>query len=124
MANGNLLQQVFTNLLLNACHAMREGGDVEVRTLSNGEWVSVQFSDTGHGIKPEDIGKIFDPFYTTRPVGQGTGLGLPISYSIIQQHGGRINVESTVGIGTKFTVHLPVRQIGAQHDFLQANYHN
>ncbi len=124
MANSNLLQQVFTNLLLNACHAMLEGGELEVQTLSNGEWVSVQFSDTGHGIKPEDIGKIFDPFYTTRPVGQGTGLGLPISYSIIQQHGGRINVESTVGIGTKFTVHLPIRQIGVQHDFLQANYHN
>lgn len=122
MANSSLLQQVFTNLLLNACHAMLEGGELEVRTLSTGEWVSVQFSDTGHGIKPEDIGKIFDPFYTTRPVGQGTGLGLPISYSIIQQHGGRINVESTVGIGSKFTVHLPVRQIGAQHDFHQANY--
>lgn len=122
MANSSLLQQVFTNLLLNACHAMSEGGDLEVKGMASGDWVSIQFSDTGHGIKREDISKIFDPFFTTRPVGQGTGLGLPISYSIIQQHGGRIDVESAPGKGSTFTVYLPIHQTGVIHDFLQTNH--
>jgi len=124
MANSSLLQQVFTNLLLNACHAMPDGGELEVKLTLNGDWMVVRFSDTGHGIKSEDLTKIFDPFFTTRPVGQGTGLGLPVSYSIIQQHGGRIDVESMAGKGSTFIVHLPVRQSGVMHDFLQTNHHN
>jgi PAS domain S-box-containing protein len=122
MANSSLLQQVFTNLLLNACHAMSEGGEITVKLAAVDNWVSVEFRDTGAGIEPEAIGKIFDPFYTTRPVGQGTGLGLPVSYSIVEQHGGRIEVKSKVGVGSSFTVHLPVRQSGVQHEFF-ANRH-
>jgi len=123
MANSSLLQQVFTNLLLNACHAMTEGGEITVTIVVSGDWVSVRFHDTGAGIEPETVSKIFDPFYTTRPVGQGTGLGLPISYSIVEQHGGRIEVESQVGAGSTFTVHLPIRQSGVQHELFQANRH-
>ena len=107
--NPDLLQQVFTNLMLNACNAMPQGGTLEVvtRATEAGE-VESQFSDTGHGIPPEHLPKIFDPFFTTMPVGKGTGLGLSISYSIIQQHQGTIEVESQVGKGSTFTVRLPV----------------
>lgn len=122
MANSSLLQQVFTNLLLNACHAMNEGGEIMVTLTATDSWVSVEFRDTGAGIEPEALGKIFDPFYTTRPVGQGTGLGLPISYSIVEQHGGRIEVKSKVGVGSSFIVHLPVRQSGTPHESI-ANHH-
>jgi two-component system NtrC family sensor kinase len=80
---------------------------VTTRTTEAGE-VEIQFSDTGHGIPPENLHRIFDPFFTTMPVGKGIGLGLSISYSIIQQHGGAIGVESQVGEGTTFTLRLPV----------------
>lgn len=108
MANGNLLQQVFTNLVLNAFHAMDGGGRLLVQIQQCGDAIEVRFQDSGHGIEEADLNRIFDPFYTTMPVGQGTGLGLPVSYSIIQQHGGRIHVESEVGKGSTFTVQLPV----------------
>jgi PAS domain S-box-containing protein len=122
MGNANLLQQVFTNLLLNACQSMTKGGDLEVVASLIGEWVSIQFADTGIGIDPDEIDRIFDPFFTTRPVGQGTGLGLPISYSIVRQHGGRIEVQSAVGKGSKFTIYLPVRQPGGQHGLFQTDH--
>ncbi len=104
-----MLQQVATNLILNACNAMPEGGTLTVatRTTEAGQ-VQIRFSDTGRGIPPEHLSKIFDPFFTTMPVGKGIGLGLSISYSIIQQHQGTIGVESQVGQGTTFTVRLPV----------------
>ncbi|MBI5956373.1 MAG: PAS domain S-box protein, partial [Chloroflexi bacterium] len=114
-AHGNpqVLQQVFTNLILNACNAMPQGGTLTVATRATeiGR-VEIRFSDTGRGIPPEHLPKIFDPFFTTMPVGKGIGLGLSISYSIIQQHQGTIEVESQVGQGTTFTVRLPVTADG------------
>jgi PAS domain S-box-containing protein len=107
--NPQVLQQVFTNLILNACNAMPQGGTLSVATRATEiGWVEIRFSDTGRGIPPEHLPKIFDPFFTTMPVGKGIGLGLSISYSIVQQHRGTIEVESRVGQGTTFTVRLPV----------------
>ena len=103
----NQLQQVFLNLALNACEAMPAGGTLTVATAAEGGGVVISMEDTGCGIKKEDLGNIFDPFYTTKPVGKGTGLGLSVSYGIVEQHGGRIEVESQVNVGTTFTVSLP-----------------
>jgi two-component system, NtrC family, sensor kinase len=104
------LNQVFMNMLVNAAQAIDTHGSITIRTgkLENEVWV--EFADTGHGIKPENLGRIFEPFFTTKPVGKGTGLGLSISYSIVQKHHGRILVESEVGKGTSFKVFLPIRQ--------------
>jgi len=106
--NPDLLQQVFTNLILNARNAMPDGGTLTVAArATEGGQVEVRFGDTGHGIPPENLSAIFDPFYTTMPVGKGVGLGLSISYSIIRQHQGTIEVESQAGQGTAFAVRLP-----------------
>jgi len=112
---GNLLQQVFINLFLNAINAMPAGGVLEI-TMERVEKreVRVGVTDTGKGMSPAEIDKIFDPFYTTSPVGQGTGLGLSVSYSIIKQHFGSIEVESVPGRGTSFWVRLPVITSGQQ----------
>jgi signal transduction histidine kinase len=110
VSNGvsSLLQQVFMNLYLNALHAMPQGGAITV-TLEKGEGEAVvRVADTGRGIAPEDLGKIFDPFYTRSPVGRGIGLGLSITYSIVQQHLGAVEVESQVGRGSTFLVRLPL----------------
>ncbi len=104
------LNQVFMNLLVNAAHAIAERGQIVLRTGHERDWVSVSVSDTGVGIAPENINRIYDPFFTTKPVGTGTGLGLSISHSIISKHGGRIDMESVVGSGTTFRVWLPVCQ--------------
>ncbi|MEW5914231.1 MAG: ATP-binding protein [Thermodesulfobacteriota bacterium] len=112
---GSLLQQVFMNLFLNAINAMPTGGVMEVLVESLGKReVRVGVTDTGKGISPNEIDKIFDPFYTTSPVGQGTGLGLSISYSIIKQHFGSIEVESTPGQGSSFWVRLPMLMSGQE----------
>ena len=106
-----LLQQVFTNLILNACKAMPGGGRLEIaaeHTDENG--VQIRFRDTGHGIAAQNLSRIFDPFFTTMPPGQGTGLGLSISHKIVEQHNGRIEVQSEVGQGTTFKVCLPGSQ--------------
>lgn len=102
------INQIIMNLMSNAIDATPEGGTVTVRTSAAGDRVNIRISDTGCGIAPEVREKIFDPFYTTKPVGQGTGLGLSISYGIVHDHGGTIDVESTVGEGTTFTVSLPL----------------
>src|SRR5919205_570181 len=102
------LNQVWLNLLVNAAHAVREGGEVRITTRGEGERVYVSVSDTGCGVAPEHLPRIFDPFFTTKPVGEGTGLGLSVTYSIVERHGGRIAVESEPGRGTTFTVTLPV----------------
>ena len=114
VGNPNQLQQVFTNLIINAQQAMPDGGQLVIKTsevsgkLPKSEWVTVSFTDTGCGIPEENLDKIFEPFFTTQPVGQGTGLGLSISYGIVDAHNGFIEVESQVGVGSTFTVFLPV----------------
>jgi PAS domain S-box-containing protein len=103
------LNQVFMNLLVNAAHALREQGVITIRTGAANDWVWIEVGDNGVGIAPENLNRIFEPFFTTKPVGSGTGLGLSLSYGIVNRHGGRIEVASTVGQGTRFTVHLPVK---------------
>ncbi|HWR11655.1 MAG TPA: ATP-binding protein [Rectinemataceae bacterium] len=110
---ATLLQQVFMNLFLNAINAMPRGGRLEVGVRPVDAGVCVMVSDTGCGIAERDIERIFDPFYTTSPVGKGTGLGLSICYSIVQQHGGSIFVESTEGKGSTFIVTLPLHMPAA-----------
>lgn len=104
------LRQVFMNLLVNACHAVRDGGQVEIATnySAHDRAICVQVSDTGCGIAHDVIDRIWDPFFTTKDVGEGVGLGLALTYNIIKRHGGEIKVESRVGEGTRFTVLLPV----------------
>ncbi len=104
------LNQVFMNLLVNAAHAIEEHGTISVRTGQEGDEVWVDIADTGKGIAPEHVKKIFDPFFTTKPIGQGTGLGLSLSFGILQKHHGRIEVQSEVGKGTTFRVWLPIKQ--------------
>lgn len=104
------INQVFLNLINNAAQAMKSAdGVITITTRSEGaNRVAVEIEDNGEGIPPEVMSKIFDPFFTTKEVGKGTGLGLSIVYKIIEQHGGKISVDSTVGVGTKFTVLLPL----------------
>ncbi|MDR1727265.1 MAG: PDZ domain-containing protein [Acidobacteriota bacterium] len=107
--NTGKLQQVFVNLFLNARDAMPAGGEIAIRTGMDESMVVVDVSDTGGGIPQENLQRIFDPFFTTKGVGRGTGLGLAVSYGIIQEHGGGIFVESDAGKGTRFTLRLPAR---------------
>ena len=102
------LNQVFMNLLVNAAHAIEESGIITISTGVDGDWVWVAISDTGCGIPPQNLNRIFEPFFTTKPVGSGTGLGLSLSYSTVSKHGGRIDVDSRIGVGTTFTVRLPI----------------
>ena len=108
--NGGKLQQVFVNLFLNARDAMPGGGELRVHTGMNESMVIVDIEDTGTGISEDEIKRIYDPFFTTKGVSRGTGLGLTISYGIIQEHGGRILVDSEPGKGTRFRLKLPTRQ--------------
>jgi signal transduction histidine kinase len=102
------LNQVFLNLLMNACDALGERGRIGVRTRAADGTVRVEVEDDGPGIAPAVRDRIFEPFYTTKPVGQGTGLGLSLSHSIIERHGGRIWAESGLAGGTRFVVEIPV----------------
>jgi two-component system NtrC family sensor kinase len=104
------INQVFLNLLVNAAQAIEGRGTITIRTGRESDWVWLEVADTGHGIPPEQVNRIFDPFFTTKPVGQGTGLGLSISYGIVKNHGGRIEVKSTVGRGTAMRVWLPMKK--------------
>ena len=115
--NGAQLQQVFTNLIINAQKAMKDGGTLTVESRLKGApdspdaTIEILFTDTGCGIPPDVLPKIFDPFFTTRKVGEGTGLGLSLSHGIIKNHGGEICVAKTmVGQGTTFAVSLPVHR--------------
>ncbi len=105
--NENRLQQVFFNLVLNARDAMPKGGWLTLRTRADDDAVVAEISDTGDGIRKEDIKRIYDPFFTTKGIGRGTGLGLSVSYGILQEHGGAIFVDSVPGKGTTFQVALP-----------------
>ncbi len=104
------LNQVFMNLLVNASQSIVDHGVIRVATGVDGNEVWVDISDNGAGIEPELLTRIFDPFFTTKPVGTGTGLGLALSYRIVQAHRGRIEVDSEPGRGTRFRVWLPIRQ--------------
>ncbi len=107
----NEMKQVFINIINNAIQAMPRGGDLRIRLDGSGDHeMAVEFADTGVGIAPEQQGKIFEPFFSTKDNGAGTGLGLSISYRIVKNHGGRIVAESEVGRGTVFRVFLPVYQ--------------
>jgi two-component system, NtrC family, sensor kinase len=104
------LNQVWTNLLVNAAQSIEGKGEVCIATTVEGAAAIVTISDTGCGIDPEHLNRIFDPFFTTKPVGEGTGLGLSISYGIIEKHGGTISVESVRGAGTTFRVSIPIEK--------------
>ena len=111
-ADANRLQQVLLNLMTNACQAMAKGGDLVVSTYADKTDLCIQVDDSGCGISKENFSKIFDPFFTTKPPGKGTGLGLSVSYRIIREHNGTIDVESEEGKGTRFTVRLPAIKEG------------
>jgi signal transduction histidine kinase len=106
------IDQVFLNLIVNAAQAMPEGklGHIQIRSDCDEEKVWIEIEDNGQGMPPAVLEKIFDPFFTTKGPGKGTGLGLSVSRSIIQQHGGKLEVHSTVGVGTTFTITLPIKQ--------------
>jgi two-component system NtrC family sensor kinase len=110
-ASKNQMRQVFLNMVSNAKDAMPEGGTLSVRTRGSGKQIRVQVADNGTGIKPENLDKIFDTFFTTKVDSErGVGLGLSVCYGFVKDHGGDIQVESTVGEGTTFTIILPVSE--------------
>jgi PAS domain S-box-containing protein len=114
------IQQVFLNLVINAEYAMKKSdrpGQLNIVTEKIGEKVRVSFTDNGPGISPEIIRKLFQPFFTTKPVGEGTGLGLSLSRAIITEHGGTISVASELNKGTTFMIELPIIKIHVQNEF-------
>jgi len=115
LGSGNRLQQVFLNLFLNARDAMPSGGMLEVRSAAYNGTVEVEVTDTGAGIPREDLARIFDPFFTTKATARGTGLGLSVSYGIIKEHAGKIEVRSTPGKGTSFRLEFPAATRKAVH---------
>ncbi|HUA20897.1 MAG TPA: ATP-binding protein [Bryobacteraceae bacterium] len=106
--NSGKLQQVFLNLFLNARDAMESGGTLAVKAWSEDGVVRVDVKDTGQGIAPENLARIYDPFFTTKSARKGTGLGLAVTYGIVREHGGNIEVESRLGTGSRFRVELPL----------------
>ena len=108
------LNQVFMNIIVNAAHAIPAGrGRITIRTSHQDGVVRVDIADNGSGIPKAIQGRIFDPFFTTKPTGSGTGLGLSLSYGIVQKHDGRIELDSIPGVGTTFSIFLPVRHVAA-----------
>ena len=112
------INQVLLNLLANAAQAIPSGkeGRIIVRTSCDGTYAFIEVEDNGSGIPDEVLQKIFDPFFTTKDPGKGTGLGLSVSQKIIQDHGGNMTVSSTVGVGTKFIISLPITQARSTQD--------
>ena len=108
MANTGEINQILMNLMVNAGQAVGDNGLITVKTAMHKNTVQIDIQDNGSGIDPSHLDKLFDPFFTTKPVGEGTGLGLAISYGIIQDHDGEIEVNSELGVGTTFTIRLPV----------------
>jgi len=115
-AFSSQINQVLLNIIVNAAHAIKyknsnEFGKITINTYADNEYVYCEIIDTGIGISKENLSSIFDPFFTTKPEGEGTGLGLSICYDIIvNKHGGELLVDSTEGVGTKFTMKLPIKQ--------------
>ena len=107
--DANQLQQVFLNMILNAIDATAGGEKIEITTIRVDNFVQIIIEDTGCGIAPENLDKIFEPFFSTKSPGKGTGLGLSICYGIIEEHKGKILASSNgIGKGTKFTISLPM----------------
>jgi signal transduction histidine kinase len=118
------IQQVLSNLIINAIHAMPEGGQITIRygqrsvtppadlSYEEGEFAFIDVIDTGLGISEENLTRVFAPFFSTKQVGEGTGLGLSIAHGIVREHGGWLTVESTVGKGSTFSIYLPVGEPG------------
>ena len=111
------LNQVFMNMMINACQAIlgkaprvrdQIAGQLTITTFTENNELGIRFQDTGCGISRQDLEKIFEPFYTTKPIGEGTGLGLSISHGIIQRHLGSITVTPEEGVGSTFTIYLPL----------------
>jgi two-component system NtrC family sensor kinase len=120
LGDSNQLLQVFSHVITNAAHAMEaHGGRLSITTATTDKAVTIEFSDTGPGM--ENPGKVFDPFYTTRPVGQGIGLGLSMCYGIVQEHGGKISCRNQESGGASFLIELPVAE--ASSDASQARAH-
>ena len=120
LADSTLLSQVLLNLCLNARDAMPGGGSIEIRSAivpgsesAAGDSIRITVEDTGSGMAPEVLARVFEPFFTTKPVGQGTGLGLAMVHGIMTQHRGRVEVDSSVGRGTRFDLYLPRAGMGA-----------
>jgi two-component system NtrC family sensor kinase len=117
MCNASQINQVLLNIIVNAAHAIESQqrdtmGNIKIRTFADETYVICEIEDDGPGIKPENLKRIYEPFFTTKPVGKGTGLGLSVSYDIIvNKHKGQLLVESTVGKGTKFTIRLPLKVV-------------
>ena len=112
---GGQLNQVFMNILDNAAFAIKEKGDIWIRLNSDENNAIIEFEDNGCGMDEKTVKKVFDPFFTTKEVGQGTGLGMAISYKVIKNHNGSINIESKQGEGTKFTIILPLKMKSQQN---------
>lgn len=117
-AYGGQLNQVFMNIIDNAQDAMQPTGTLTINVYRQDENVKIEFIDTGSGISKENISKVFDPFFTTKAVGKGTGLGMSISYRVIKDHDGTIEIDSEVGKGTKFTITLPINHSEKTQDKL------
>jgi two-component system NtrC family sensor kinase len=109
-ADPDQLQQVFINLIMNALQAMPDGGVLKLRTFVENQELKIEVQDTGCGIPPENMSRIFTPFFSTKQEIKGVGLGLAVSYGIIQRHCGRIEVKSKTSEGTTFTICLPLSQ--------------
>jgi signal transduction histidine kinase len=109
-ADPDEMSQVVLNLLINAIHAMPDGGTLRIALERVNGHVKMEIGDTGHGIAEEDLPKIFHPFFTTKEAGKGTGLGLTVVHNIVQEHGGTIEVRSESGKGTTFTIMLPAAE--------------
>lgn len=114
------LSQVLVNLITNAIHAMPDGGDLYISTSADSDFVHLTVKDTGHGMTPAVKKKIFEPFYTTKPVGQGTGLGLSVVQGIISSHHGKISVQSQPAKGSKFEIQLPIKHNNKQQKHEQS----
>jgi len=115
----NQILQVFVNLVVNAVQSMNEGGRLTINSSHEDGWLKISFQDDGCGISPENMDRLFTPFFTTKEEVKGVGLGLAVSHGIIERHGGRIDVESEMGKGSTFSVYLPVAKESAQTDSSQ-----
>jgi signal transduction histidine kinase len=104
------MTQVLVNIVVNAIQAMPDGGKLTIRTNASDRFISLTVEDTGVGMSEKVLKQIFLPFFTTKDVGQGTGLGLPVVHGIVTSHSGSINVDSKVGQGTKFDIQLPIAE--------------